>query len=221
MLHAATHWLFKQVHRGPCIVQLVQTLNAKRGKDDYTRGIIEAYAHAKQESKRTATPKYLTSEDEELSSAIRMMVWRSAWGRWYAAQHLANNEHKPAREASLFMAASSLVLDEAMNGNLEIKGRRPDGIAYEPIPKETWRLAFLREVDADPRALWRTKPAPRDGVDPKRIQTLLDYDSLTVRSEQFERIWPRDDPETDRVRKELLKKAAAAGVSADEIKALS
>ena len=110
------------------------------------------------------------------------------------------------------MAASSLVLDEAMNGNLEIKGRRPDGIAYEPIPeRDVAASAFLR-VDADRRVFWRTKPAPRDGVDPKRIQTLLDYDSLTVRSEQFERIWRRDDPETDRVRKELLKKAAAAAL---------
>src|SRR5262245_19814701 len=36
------------------------------------------------------TLKYLSARDSELGSAIMSMARRSAWGRWFAAQHLVS-----------------------------------------------------------------------------------------------------------------------------------
>ena len=41
---------------------------------------------------------YLHNEDEELGSAIRNNVWRSAWGKWYTAQSLANSARRRRRD---------------------------------------------------------------------------------------------------------------------------
>jgi hypothetical protein len=48
VLHSATHWIFKDgVHRGQCVWELCKVMKAERGKDNYTKKIIEAYLAAK------------------------------------------------------------------------------------------------------------------------------------------------------------------------------
>src|SRR5260370_20044452 len=42
--------------------------------------------------------RYLSSTDEELSSAIKKMAWVSAWGKWFAAQYLAYQDRSIDRE---------------------------------------------------------------------------------------------------------------------------
>ena len=43
-----------------------------------------------------------------------------------------------------------------------------------------------------------------------RIAKLLDYDSIIVKSHEFEKIWPRTDKVADNARKKLRKKAKKA-----------
>ena len=52
--------------------------------------------------------EYLSSKDVDLGSAIKRMAHSSAWGRWYAAQYLANSGH-PIQDNYLFITAGSVV----------------------------------------------------------------------------------------------------------------
>ena len=122
---------------------------------------------------------YLSGTDVELGIAIQMMGQFSAWGRWFAAQHIAANDHTPIAEINLMHAAAHEVLEAAMDGKLKVRGRPPVTATYEDIPREMWRLATL-DLGGDPKAFWRVSVVPRDKVAPSRIRKLLDFDSLIV-----------------------------------------
>jgi hypothetical protein len=118
--------------------------------------------------------------------------------------------------------AASLVTDAAMNGELEVRGRPSNGISYEVIPREAWRLIAL-DTRPDLHTLWRVMVIPRAGAaisddgkletePPSRVAHIFDYDSLIVDSCQFQQLWPRKDPIADRARKRCLQKAARKGV---------
>jgi hypothetical protein len=128
--------------------------------------------------------------------------------------------------------AASLVADAATDGKLVVRGRPPDSISYEVIPREAWRLIAL-VMHPDSRSLWRAVVIPRgvavslddggklDAQPPPRVAHIFDYDSLIVDSRQFEQLWPKRDRETDRARRRLLKKAEDKGVvDRDLIRAL-
>jgi len=162
---------------------------------------------------------YLHYEESEIGSAIHDMVRRSAWGRWYAAQILANTQ-RSMEDRNLLNTASGLVLEALVNGQLQARGRHPGGIDYESISPEVWRLAALMPTP-HPASLWTVKVIPRAGINPARIQTLLNYDSLIVNSRLFESLWPATDKDADKKRKQLLRKARKAGVDEAEIRRLS
>jgi hypothetical protein len=48
-------------------------------------------------SSEAAPLQYLRHEDAELGPAVRDMAWFSAWGKWYAAQCLANSPNGTPR----------------------------------------------------------------------------------------------------------------------------
>lgn len=163
--------------------------------------------------------QYLSSTDTDLGSAIKMMAWVSAWGKWYSAQLLANQDSaidKEGIDRQVMQTAASIVTDAAMAGKLAVRGRPPDSISYEPIPREAWRLIALQTVP-DLRSLWRVTVIPRGGVEiidgklqaqpPSRVAHILLYDSLLVDSHQFEELWPKKDRTADRERRRLLRKA--------------
>lgn len=81
------------------------------------------------------------------------------------------------------------VLDAAMNGKIEIRGRQPGAVEYFPVTQATWRLVAF-EVIPDKFAIWKLRVVPRHEVDPARVQRTLDCDSLIVDSRQFESVWP-------------------------------
>jgi hypothetical protein len=160
--------------------------------------------------KREPQPQYLPDRDEELGLAIYLMALRSAWGRWFSAQHLSMTG-KPIEEKYLMMMASVLVVDKARDGALEIHGRPKDGIDYKSIPREHWRLIGL-DVTPDARRIWTISIIPCSDVKPKRISELLRYDSLVIDSRQFEKLWPLREPATDAARLKLLEQAKTSGV---------
>jgi hypothetical protein len=183
-----------------------------------------------------STPKkleYLRDRDTELGAAIRDMVWRSAWGRWFSAQVFINGE-QPASEETVFHAASHLVTNQLVNGDLEVRGRLPNNLDYEAIPRTHWRSSALHFV-RDPVSLWRMIVIPRGGaaIDPsgtvtghdpaatQRTNVITTYDSMLVDAYQFEKMWPRRDRFTDRKRRKLLKQARKRGLDNDEIARLS
>jgi len=177
---------------------------------------------------------YLHVEDAELGSAIRDMVWRSAWGKWFAAQYLATNNHHPASEEHVIQIATSIVHDALMDGRLEAHGRKPFQLDYEPIPRTHWRSTALHMIK-DNRTIWKMILIPVGGAeihpdgtwsghDQKAVQRtnrLAAYDSLIVSARQFEKLWPRKDRKTDAARKRLLKAARKAGAAPAEIERLS
>jgi hypothetical protein len=189
---------------------------------------------------RTPKPKiadglgYLQNEDSELGGAIRDMAWRSAWGKWFTSQSLANNPLNPPNESLTMHAATHIVLDALTDGSLEVRGRRPGQMDYEQIPQTHWRSTALHMIP-DSRSLWKMILIPRGGAEitpdgkvigrdqeaVQRTDRLATYDSLIVNSRQFEKLWPRKDGATDLARKRLLKKAKKAGAATAEIAKLS
>jgi len=176
----------------------------------------------KQESEEA--DRYLSSTDTELGSAIIMMAWASAWGKWFSAQLLANENRAIDKEGSdkqVMQIAASLVVDAAMDGKLEVRGRPPASISYEPIPQEAWRLIALHMVP-DSHSLWRAIVIPRGGAEvidgklqtqpQQRVAHIFSYDSLIVNSRQFEGLWPKKNLATDEARERLLKTAEQKGI---------
>jgi hypothetical protein len=163
---------------------------------------------------------YLHAEDSELGSAIRDMVWCSAWGKWFAAQYLANNNHHPANEEHVMQSAASIVHDALMDGQLEARGRKPGQMDYEPIPRTHWRSTALHMIP-DKRSLWKMILIPTGGAEIHPDGTVVGHDSLIVSARQFEKRWPRKDRKTDAARKRLLKTARKAGADPAEIEKLS
>jgi hypothetical protein len=136
--------------------------------------------------------RYLQDVDSEVTHALLMMVSRSAWGRWYR-QQVGTSGENALTDGSTMHVAAYLITDAAMNGRLELRGRLPSEVNYEPIQKETWRLAALA-VEPDSFTIWKVKVHPRHGVDPDRIKRVLVYDSLVVNSQAFEALWPGEIP---------------------------
>jgi hypothetical protein len=177
---------------------------------------------------------YLRGEDSELGGAIRDMVWCSAWGKWYTAQSLANSAPKPVNEQFIMGTATSIVLDALTDGRLEVRGRKPGQMDFEPIPQTHWRSTGLHMV-RDDRTLWKMILVPRGvaeihpdgkvvGRDQSAVQRtdqLAAYDSLIVNARQFEKLWPLKHKDTDAKRKALLKKAKKAGADPAEIAKLA
>lgn len=188
--------------------------------------------------KPTEQPKsrpleYLGSTDCELSSAIRAMAHKSAWGRWYAAQNLAMSG-SPIGEKYLLDIASSVVREQILDGALVVRGRLPDKIEYLSIDQTFWRSTVLLFLP-DNISLWKLHLAPVGGfvIEPgrkmkadhkpseKRNAIIKDYDSLLVNALQFESLWPKADKIADTKRKKFLKVARKKKLDSDTIKALS
>jgi hypothetical protein len=179
------------------------------------------------------TLEYLHERDSSLGSAITMMALRSAWGRWYSAQHLVNSGN-PIDKKYLLQIAGSVVMDEILDGKLEVRGRRPGRLDYQAIPRTDWRSSALYFVD-DPRTIWKMVLVPRGGVEiapdgaiaraddvacATRTSELANYDSLLVDSYQFERLWPKKDSLADRKTRKFLRQARKREFDKDEIKRL-
>jgi hypothetical protein len=180
--------------------------------------------------------EYLHNEDSELGEAVRNMAWRSADGKWYAAQCLANSPKGKSddHENDLMHWAAERVWRPLLDGKLDARGRRPGQMNFEAIPQTHWRSSPLHMI-RDNATLWKMILIPTGGAefspdgtvtgrDPaatQRTNQLANYDSIIVNSRQFEALWPLRDPKTDRERKRLLKKARKAGADPPEIAKLS
>jgi len=176
---------------------------------------------------------YLHQEDAELGPAIISMIYHSAWARWYAAQALVN-QGKPAGRDYLLQIASSVVLDKITDGALEVRGRLPGRIDYNPIDRTYWRSSALTFIK-DPISLWKLIVIPRGGaeIEPSgnviarnpvaaaRTAQLINYDSLIVSARQFEKLWPKRDHLADKKRRRLLWRARWRRLDRDEIRRLS
>jgi hypothetical protein len=175
---------------------------------------------------------YVHAEDAELGSAIREMVWCSAWGKWFPSQSLAVGGK--VNEQTVMGAATHLVLDALTDGHLEARGRKPGQMDYEPIPQTHWRSTALHMIP-DSRSLWKMILLPRGGAeihpngtvvgrDPAAVQRtaqLQAYDSIIVSGREFEKLWPLKDARADAFRKRNLKKARKAGADPAEIAKLA
>jgi len=178
--------------------------------------------------------QYFDERDPTLGSAIQVMAQNSAWGRWYAAQHLVNSG-VPITEQHLLQTAASIVTDQIVNGGIEVRGRRPERMEYEPIPRTDWRSSALSFV-RDPVSLWRLAIFPRGGAEiapdgtiarasnpaaAQRNSQIAGYDSLIVDARQFENVWPKREGLADRYRRRFLRRARKRKLDRTEIQRLS
>jgi hypothetical protein len=183
---------------------------------------------------RQPSLSYLSDRDFPLDSAIQRMARRSAWGRWFAAQHLVSSG-SPIGEGYLLQMAGSIVMDKILSGDLEVRGRRPGRMDYEAIPRTDWRSSGFHFVN-DPISLWRMVIFPRGGAEiapngtiarasnaeaAARNSQLANYDSLLIDAHQFEKLWPQRDVLADRKRRKFLRQARKRGLDNNEIRRLS
>jgi hypothetical protein len=184
--------------------------------------------HGKPESPAQKPLEYLRDENAGLGSAIRDMAWSSAWGKWYAAQQLANS-HRPD-EAGLMRAADFNVRQALVNGHLKARGRRPGQLDYEDIPATHWHSTVPHMIP-DSRSLWKMILIPTGGAEfqpdgtiighdtaaTERTALLQQYDSIIINAREFEKLWPRKDAKADSGRRHNLKLAKKAGVDPSEL----
>jgi hypothetical protein len=177
--------------------------------------------------------KYLDYRDSGLGSAIITMARQSAWGRWFSAQHLVNCGSKIS-EKLLYGTAGSIVMDKILDGNIEVRGRRPGQLEYETIPRTHWRSSGFTFLE-DSKVLWKLHIIPTGGaqidtdgtilaLDPiaaARNAQLINYDSLIVDAYQFESQWPLKKLIADKKRRKFLREARRRHLDQDEIMRLS
>jgi hypothetical protein len=82
------------------------------------------------------------------------------------------------------------VLGAAILGQLTIFGRLPHAIEFEPIHKDTWKLAHFAFA-VDPHTAIQVKATPWSEDDRPRLSLLLNYEQLEVEIDQFTRLWPK------------------------------
>jgi hypothetical protein len=159
------------------------------------------------------------------------MIRRSAWSRWFSAQHLTISR-VPIREDYLLSIASSVVMDKIIDGDLAVRGRLQRQIEYKSIPRTDWRSSALHFVK-DPKTLWKMIIIPTGGAEitpegtiahnveaAQRNACLCDYDSLIVDSVQFENLWPAKNELDHSATRKFLRLARRRGLDENEIKRL-
>ena len=179
------------------------------------------------------TLEYLNNKDVELDWAIKLMAHKSAWGRWYAAQHLVNSKNQIG-DQYLYNVASGVVHHKILNGTLVVRGRMPGKLDFEPIDRTYWRSSTFTFLP-DPMSLWRMEIIPVGGVlieadgtmkadhkpSEKRNAVIRKYDSLLIDAHEFEGLWPKNKALEDEKRKLFLKQAKKQGLDKQTIKLLS
>jgi hypothetical protein len=176
--------------------------------------------------------QYLSRRDSELSSTIVTAALRSAYGRWYAAQILVNSG-SPVEHRHLISTMANAVMGKIVDGDIEVRGRKPGQITYEPIPRTYWQLTIFYVVE-DLISLWKVKLGPKGGIEfpskgtiasnasaAARTSQLTGYDSLIVDAYQFEKRFPRMDPITDKETRRFLWKAFWRRLDKNERRRLS
>jgi len=164
---------------------------------------------------------YLPEPDCDLSFAMWAMSDTSAWSKWYRAQALVTDS-MPGERSYMDIVVGK-VEEQALKGTLQIRGRPAESKDWEPIKREDWLSARL---DIQPNtglgSPWKVRIMPRGGIDRKLVSGLIKYDNrLLVNSAQFQSIWPRQDAEIDRARKQLLKEASRLGCDPAKIRLLN
>lgn len=169
---------------------------------------------------RAAKLQYLSYTDSELGPAIVQMVFRSAWGRWFRARQLTQGTKQPDLNSALGVAASKVNI-QLLNGDLEVRGRKPNSIPYESIPATDWRSSALHFVP-DNATSWRLVLIGRgfDDAAEQRTARLREYDSLIVDARKFELLWPTRDRTADAETRRLLLTARLSGIDSDDVRAL-
>lgn len=170
---------------------------------------------------RAAKLQYLSYTDSELGPAIVQMVFRSAWGRLFRARQLTQGTKQPDLNSALGVAASKVNI-QLLNGDLEVRGRKPNSMAYESIPATDWRSSALHFVP-DNANLWRLVLIARgfdDDAAEQRTARLREYNSLIVDARKFELLWPTRDRTADAETRRLLFTARMLGIDSDEVRAL-
>jgi hypothetical protein len=128
---------------------------------------------------------------------------KSAWGRWYTAQALANN-NEVLTEQRILHTAMSNIEEKARKGVITILGVAPGKLGYEPLSPELLQTRACLYLEEDPRTLWRVRLGPYSDAKAEIIAALPVYDWLAIDLEHVKRLWPETDQATDQATARLL-----------------
>lgn len=166
---------------------------------------------------RILRPSYVTSPRAATDSkreiavihALFWIVYSSAWMRWQEAQRLANDSKTLTEQIKMWLALSHFQ-DKIDSGDLIVRAKQHDSIAYETVDKDFWKSAALN-IQPDKKTLWRVHIMVRQGVSEKAAKQIPGYDSFIVSEQRFEKMWPKKDKNLDRATKKLLKQVKRKG----------
>jgi hypothetical protein len=179
--------------------------------------------------------EYLHNKDSDLGWAIQSMAQNSAWGKWYAARLLVISG-RPISESELIHAAAFNIMENIIDGDIEVRGRMPRKMEYEVIPQTNWRSSALAFVQDAKTLNWKLTVFPRGGAEYDRNGDIVrasnpeamarnavirSYDSLIVSGIKFETLWPKNRWSIDKDRYRLLRDARRRNLDGAEIKKLS
>jgi hypothetical protein len=123
---------------------------------------------------------------------------------------------------------------EALDGDIQVRGRKPGQLDYEAIPRTYWRSIAYYVVE-DPLSLRRIVLYHRGGVEiapdgtiaraenapaAARTSQLAEYDSFLVDAYEFEKVLPAKEPLVDKKRLEFLRQARKRSLDSSEMQRL-
>jgi len=118
---------------------------------------------------------YLDQCYSDLGGAIIRMARSSSWGRLFAAQYLVDSGKPIDMGYLLQQIASHIVMNEVINGNLDVRGRLPGQMEFKNIPRTDWHSSafyFLK----DPVTIWRMHILPTGGASIDEDGTVMAHD---------------------------------------------
>jgi hypothetical protein len=126
--------------------------------------------------------------DVELIHAL-WHIAGSTWGKSSAAHH-ATSAGSELSELTLLRVAAIDFRIKAQDGEIEVRGRGPSGLAYTLIPPDHWRSVVVG-VDPDP---YRAVIKPGPNTKQEAVASLLEFDSLIVARTRMNELWPSSPP---------------------------
>lgn len=137
--------------------------------------------------------------------ALQWIMHKSAWMRWQEAQRQSENGTVLSEPLKVQLAEIHIQF-KLESGELVARGRISGELAYNDIPYDFWKLAFVHFVP-DKKSLWRAKVLPKTGLETEAVRKIPDYADLEVSDKKVHELWLPADELLDAKTKELLAKA--------------
>jgi hypothetical protein len=165
----------------------------------------------------SGTP-YLDRPETELSEAIARAAFHSSWGRLICASAL--NAAGSINCSNVVKSIAINTAKAARDGKLHIRGTMGANGDTATIPTTVWHEVDLEIVSVAPLQ-WKAYPRNRSGAESTELYRLMSCATLSVDSDEFQRVFPPEWAQSDGDRLRALESARKAGRDPEVIKWLT